>query len=77
MRLITGLLTAGLLTMAGLAYAAESEKPKETPPSPELGACQKQVQVLNSVLSGLGQGIQREMEFAGLKLQAAQGKREE
>jgi len=75
-RLMIGIIVAGLLAYVVDVYAEEPKQPKEIPPSPELVACQKQVQTLNNVLSGLGQGIQREMEFAALKLQALQGKSE-
>lgn len=70
MRLTTGLLMAGLLTMAGLANAAEPEKPKEASPSPELVVCQQKLEIVNEVLQTLAGGIQREMESTGLRLEA-------
>ena len=71
MRRLMMMMTVGVMLSATATWAEEAPK-KETKAdtSAVLKTCEQRVMVLEQTLNGLAQGMQREMEVAGLRLKA-------
>ena len=72
MRRLIMMMTTGVMLSATVVWAAE-EPPKTTATadtSVALKTCEQRVTVLEQTLNGLAQGMQKELEIAGLRLKA-------
>ena len=71
MRRLMMMMTVGVILSATAAWAAEAPKTEtKVDTSAALKTCEQRVTVLEQTINGLAQGMQKEMEVAGLRLKA-------
>lgn len=71
MRRLMMMMTTGVMLSATAVWAEEAPKTVATAnTSAALKTCEQRATVLDQTLNGLAQGMQREMEVAGLRLKA-------
>ena len=71
MRRLMMMMTTGAMLSATVVWAAEVPKTATTADtSATLKTCEQRVTVLEQTLNGLAQGMQKELEIAGLRLKA-------
>ena len=71
MRRLMMTMTTGVMLSATVVWAAEAPKTAATADtSAALKTCEQRVTILEQTLNGLAQGMQKELEIAGLRLKA-------